>query len=47
LVGLRNRLVHLYWEVSEEEVREACENLNIFEEFVKEIFDFLKNKGYV
>jgi len=47
LEGLRNRLVHLYWKVSEEEVLEACENLNIFEGFVKELFDFLKNKGYV
>jgi len=47
LTGLRNRLVHLYWEVNEEEVLTSCENLNIFEKFVKEIFDFLKSKGYI
>jgi uncharacterized protein YutE (UPF0331/DUF86 family) len=47
LTGLRNRLVHLYWEVNEEEVLSACENLNIFEKFVKEVFDFLKSKGYI
>jgi len=47
LTGLRNRLVHLYWDVNEEEVLSACENLNVFEKFVKEIFDFLKSKGYI
>ncbi len=47
LTGLRNRLVHLYWEVDEEEVLNVCENLNIFEKFVKEVLDFLKSKGHI
>jgi len=47
LTGLRNRLVHIYWEVDEGEVLNVCENLNIFEKFVKEVLDFLKNKGHI
>ncbi|HOM26913.1 MAG TPA: DUF86 domain-containing protein [bacterium] len=44
LVGLRNRLVHLYWEVSEDELLKTCDNLKIFKMFVDELLKYLKKK---
>lgn len=47
LVSLRNRLVHLYWDVKNEEIVKACENLEIFEKYVNEVLKYLKNKKLI
>ena len=44
LVSFRNRLVHLYWKVEEKEVIERANNLEIFDNFVKEVIKYLKEK---
>lgn len=43
-VSIRNRLVHLYWDVSEEEIKEVINKINFFDEFVKEVLKFLKRR---
>ncbi len=47
LVGVRNRLVHVYWEVKENEIDSIIGNLEIFDKFIKQIFSFLKKKGEI
>ncbi len=45
MVGFRNRLVHLYWEVDDEIVyRILRENLNDFETYIKYILDFTQKE---
>jgi uncharacterized protein YutE (UPF0331/DUF86 family) len=41
-VGLRNRLVHQYWKVEEDEIRETLGKLQIFRDFVKEVVKSLQ-----
>lgn len=44
MAGYRNRLVHLYWQVSPDELFETVkENLNDFKDFDKYIREYLKN----
>ena len=40
-VSFRNRLVHMYWEVSHSEVKEKTEELNYIKQFVKNVSRFL------
>ncbi|MCM8785579.1 MAG: DUF86 domain-containing protein [Candidatus Omnitrophica bacterium] len=47
LVSLRNRLVHLYWEVKDYEVLKVIENLKIFDKYVEEILKYLKDKKLI
>jgi len=47
LVSVRNRLVHVYWEVKENEIDSIIGNLEIFDKFIKQIFSFLKKKGEI
>ncbi|MCD6408165.1 DUF86 domain-containing protein, partial [bacterium] len=47
LVGFRNRLVHLYWKVEEKEVVERANNLKIFDNFLKEVIKYLKEKRQI
>lgn len=45
MVRFRNRLVHLYWEVSKKEVYQIIEdNLKDLEEFVQHVADFLEKE---
>lgn len=37
LAVFRNRLVHLYWEVTPEDIRQKMNELDVFRKFVKEI----------
>jgi uncharacterized protein YutE (UPF0331/DUF86 family) len=41
LVGLRNKLVHRYWKVEEEEIHEVLGKLQVFRDFVKEVLEAL------
>jgi uncharacterized protein YutE (UPF0331/DUF86 family) len=41
---LRNRLVHTYWKISQDELLEICKNLSPFEDYVKIIVDYI-SKG--
>lgn len=46
MVKFRNRLVHLYWEVSREEVFKIIQNnLKDIEDFAKHIATFLEKKS--
>lgn len=40
----RNRLVHLYWKISDEEFTSQLEKLNVFIDFVKETTTFLQKR---
>ena|SRR3989338_7884280 len=40
----RNRLVHLYWKISDEEFKSQLDKLNVFIDFVKEMTIFLHKK---
>ena len=44
-VGLRNKLVHRYWKVEEEEIREVLGKLQVFRDFVKEVLKGLEIKA--
>lgn len=41
-VGLRNKLVHRYWKVEEDEIREVLGKLQVFRDFVKEVLKGLE-----
>ena len=43
-VGVRNKLVHVYWKVEEDEIREVLGKLEVFRDFVKEILKGLEIK---
>ena len=47
LVSVRNRLVHVYWEVKENEIDSIIGNLEIFDKFIKQVFSFLEKKGEI
>lgn len=42
MAGYRNRLVHLYWEVTPEEIYEKIKNIDDFEKFSEYILKYLK-----
>ena len=43
MAGLRNRLVHLYWEIDDELIYQYIQaNLIDFDEFIKKVLEFLK-----
>lgn len=43
MAGLRNRLVHLYWEIDDELVYQYIQdNLIDFDEFIQKVLEFLK-----
>lgn len=44
LASFRNRLVHLYWEVVQEELIEKLKDTDIFRKYAKEILEFVKQK---
>jgi uncharacterized protein YutE (UPF0331/DUF86 family) len=44
LASFRNRLVHLYWEVTQEEIIEKLSDTDIFRKYAKEILEFVKQK---
>ena len=46
MARLRNRLVHLYWEVSNEELYKYIQNeLGDFDTYVRHILDFVEKQG--
>ncbi len=46
MAGYRNRLVHLYWKISDEEVLSIIkENINDFEEFIEYVNEFLRKNS--
>jgi len=46
MAGLRNRLVHLYWDVDEEQIYNyLCDNLGDFDTFAHYIVEFVKKKS--
>lgn len=48
MVGIRNRLVHLYWEVDAAVVYETLHHgLEDFEQFRAAVYDYLKKTGVV
>ena len=47
LASFRNRLVHLYWEVTKEEVLEKAEDLKIFEDYINEVINYLKKSQFI
>lgn len=44
-VGMRNRLVHRYWKVEDEEIHEALGKLQVFRDFVKGLLKALESKS--
>jgi len=38
---LRNRLVHTYWKISQNELLEICKDLSAFEEFAKKVINYI------
>lgn len=44
-VGLRNKLVHSYWDVNEEEIGAALRKLHVFRDYVKEVLGSLRKRG--
>jgi len=38
---LRNRLVHTYWKISQEELLEICKNLSPFKDFEKIVINYI------
>jgi len=42
MAGYRNRLVHLYWEVTPEEIYEKLQEIRDFEKFCEYILKYLK-----
>jgi len=44
LASFRNRLVHIYWEVTPEEIAEKLKGADLFREYAKEIIKSLKFK---
>ena len=42
MAGYRNRLVHLYWEVTPEEIYEKLQEIEDFEKFCEYILKYLK-----
>lgn len=44
---LRNRLVHTYWKISQEELLELCKNLALFDEFVRKIVKYVSSSNAV
>jgi uncharacterized protein YutE (UPF0331/DUF86 family) len=46
MVGMRNRLVHLYWEVDDETVYQVLQNnLGDFEQFKAAVYTYLQTPG--
>lgn len=46
MAGLRNRLVHLYWEVDDEQIYDNLQNhLGDFEKYAAHIVEFVKRQG--
>lgn len=45
LVGIRNKLVHRYWKVEDEEIREALGKLQVFRDFAKGLLNALGSKS--
>lgn len=41
-IELRNRLVHTYWKISQEELLEICKNLSPFKQFVEIVVKYIK-----
>jgi len=44
MAGYRNRLVHLYWEVTPEEIYEKLQEIEDFEKFCEYILKYLKSQ---
>ncbi len=45
MAGLRNRLVHLYWEVDDEQIYDDLQNhLGDFDKYADHILDFVKRQ---
>lgn len=38
---LRNRLVHTYWKISQDELLEICKDLSPFEDFIKTVVKYI------
>ncbi|MFH1856407.1 MAG: DUF86 domain-containing protein [Candidatus Omnitrophota bacterium] len=43
LASFRNRLVHLYWKVSNEEIMEKLEDIDVLKKFVAQISKYVEN----
>ena len=43
-VGMRNKLVHRYWKVEEDEIRGALGKLQVFRDFAKEVLSTAGSK---
>ena|SRR3989338_7099042 len=44
LASFRNRLVHIYWEVTKDDIIEKLKDTDVFRKYAKEILDFVKQK---